>query len=700
MTQGARKSTGRRLAIVIGAVTALAGVAVPQSAAAAFAAEASVDPLIHYLGDSTGTTFTFTIENTGTTDSIGAVEIQRPGKSWTIIGCPSAPAGWSAQRSDTMCRFRSAAGTVDDIAPSATSDDFQVRAISPTGSQNLTGTWSVKVSKSSNFDKPSKLIAAASQPPGLGITAHSFQVLDAVVDPATLTPGAPCPAPSKSAITGSTGHTLVICGRNRTTGALTPTAAQSSLGGTFVGSHGAFSSGAVSPTATSVILGSWDDVTITSIAGPDKTVIARIGSASNRNSPLTTLTGYEALNQPPNAVDDDKTTDEDNNVSFDPRTNDSDPDGDPITVSAVDTTGTDGSVTITGGGTGLAYDPNGQFDYLAVGESAEDTFTYTITDPFSASDTATVTVTVTGVNDAPDAVDDAPNVNEDSTGTTIDVLANDTDPDTSDTLSVLSIDTTGTDGVVTNNGTDVTYDPSGQFEYLAVGETATDTFTYTVSDGNGGTDTATVTVTINGVNDDPTAVDDSGAGFEGDADSGFTTGNVLANDSDPDTSDTLSVSNLDDSATEGSVTDNGDGTFGYDPNGAFDDLAGGDTDTDTFDYTVSDGNGGSDTATVTIGITGANHAPDAVDDEPSVGENSSGTTVNVLANDSDFDGDTLNVTGVDTTGTLGTVTNNGTDVTYDPNGAFEDLAAARPRPTPSRTTSPTARAAPTPRPSP
>lgn len=62
-------------------------------------------------------TFTFTVANTGTVDSIGAVEISRPGKQWQIISCPSAPSGWSAQRSDTACRFASAEGTGDDIAP-------------------------------------------------------------------------------------------------------------------------------------------------------------------------------------------------------------------------------------------------------------------------------------------------------------------------------------------------------------------------------------------------------------------------------------------------------------------------------------------------------------------------------------------------------------------------------------------------------
>jgi len=668
--------TSRRVGILLAAGAAVLGATLTTSAVAApFAAVASVSPQIQYLGDSTGATFTFTVENTGTTDSIGAVEISRPGKLWRIIDCPSALPGWSAQRSDTACRFRSEMGPADDLAPGQETSAFQVTATVPPGTQNLTGLWTVKVSRSSNFDTKSKLVAAASEPPGLGITAYSFQVLDAVVDPATSTPGAPCPTPvNKSAITGSTGHTLVICGRNRTTGTLTPTAAKSSLGGTFVAGSGSFSSGAVAPTASSVVLGTWSNVTIISLAGPGKTVIARIGSASNRTSPLTTLTGYEALNNPPTAVDDDETTDEDNPVSLDPRTNDSDPDGDPLTISDTDTTGTEGSVTITGGGTGLTYDPDGQFDHLAVGEQATDTFTYTVADTFGATDTATVTITVTGVNDDPTAVDDEKTVGENSAGASVDVLANDTDPDTSDTLEVTAVDTTGTTGLVANNGTDVTYDPNGQFNALAVGETATDTFTYDVSDGHGGTDTATVTVTITGANDAPTAVDDSGAGFTGAADSGFTTGSVLANDTDPDASDTLAVQGFDTTGTQGTVTSNGDGTFDYDPDGAFDDLPGGDTATDTFTYTVTDGNGGTDTATVTITITGANHPPNAVADEKTVGENSSGTIVDVVANDSDADGDPLIITSVDTTGTTGQVSNNGGDVTYDPAGQFEHLA--------------------------
>jgi Ca2+-binding RTX toxin-like protein len=50
------------------------------------------------------------------------------------------------------------------------------------------------------------------------------------------------------------------------------------------------------------------------------------------------------------------------------------------------------------------------------------------------------------------------------------------------------------------------YNPNGQYDYLPVGQSTTDTFTYTISDGTGGTDTATVTITINGVNDAPTEI--------------------------------------------------------------------------------------------------------------------------------------------------------------------------------------------------
>ena len=148
----------------------------------------------------------------------------------------------------------------------------------------------------------------------------------------------------------------------------------------------------------------------------------------------------------------------------------------------------------------IEYDPNGQFESLKAGETTTDTFTYTIDDGKGGTDTASVTVTITGENDAPNGGADAARTDEDSP-VVIPVLANDSDPD-GDTLSVSSVDTSGTLGSVTINpdGT-ITYDPSGKFGYLEPGETATDTFTYTIIDEHGLSSTVTVTVTVGGCHD-------------------------------------------------------------------------------------------------------------------------------------------------------------------------------------------------------
>ena len=78
-----------------------------------------------------------------------------------------------------------------------------------------------------------------------------------------------------------------------------------------------------------------------------------------------------------------------------------------------------------------------------------------------------------------------------SVAANVGLLANDSDADASDVLTVSGVNTAGTLGVVTWNANgSFTYNPNGRFESLAVGQTATDTFTYTVSDGQGGTGTA------------------------------------------------------------------------------------------------------------------------------------------------------------------------------------------------------------------
>ncbi len=253
-----------------------------------------------------------------------------------------------------------------------------------------------------------------------------------------------------------------------------------------------------------------------------------------------------------------------------------------------------------------------------------------MSDGQGGSDTATVTITVNGVTDIvpnvpPVAVDDTGSTDEDSALTSGNVLGNDSDGD-GGTLSVTAVNEVAANvgsPIVLASGALLTlnangsydYDPNGAFEDLDTGESDTDSFAYTVSDGQGGSDTATVTITVNGVTDivpnvPPVAVDDTGSTDE---DSALTSGNVLGNDSDGD-GGTLSVTAVNGvAANVGSpivlasgalLTLNANGSYDYDPNGAFEDLDTGESDTDSFAYTVSDGQGGSDTATVTITVDG------------------------------------------------------------------------------------------------
>ena len=137
-------------------------------------------------------------------------------------------------------------------------------------------------------------------------------------------------------------------------------------------------------------------------------------------------------------------------------------------------------------GVGVNYAPAGYYVYLGAGETATDTITYVIQDRHGARATATVDVTVTGVNDRPIALADVGSTNEDA-ATTIAVLANDTDPDQNDRLSVTAINgrpITGAAGVTFASGAIVSldaegrlgYDPRGSFDRLALGETASDSF--------------------------------------------------------------------------------------------------------------------------------------------------------------------------------------------------------------------------------
>ncbi|HEY5838344.1 MAG TPA: Ig-like domain-containing protein [Pyrinomonadaceae bacterium] len=356
------------------------------------------------------------------------------------------------------------------------------------------------------------------------------------------------------------------------------------------------------------------------------------------------------LNDAPDAQDDNTSVTEDSGANpIDVLANDTfAPDaGETLTVTAA-TQATNGTVAITGGGTGLSYTPNANFN-------GSDSFTYTISDGNGGTDTATVNVNVTTVNDPPDAVDDAVTVAEDSGAINISVLANDSSaPDTGETLTVTAV-TQGANGTVaiTSGGSGVSYTPAAHFF-------GPDSFTYTISDGNGGSDTATVNVIVTAVNDLPVALNDSYTTGEDSILTVNSAGGLLANDSDVDSSTLTAL--LVNGPTNGTLGLNPDGSFSYTPNPNF-------FGTDGFTYRAQDGQADSNVASVVITVNALNDAPDAVEDEVTTEED---TAVNIplLANDTDADNDSLAVHSV-TQGSNGAVVNNpeGT-VTYTPNGNF------------------------------
>lgn len=187
-------------------------------------------------------------------------------------------------------------------------------------------------------------------------------------------------------------------------------------------------------------------------------------------------------------------------------------------------------------------------------------------------------------NAAPDAVDDAANVAEDSGANAIDVLANDTDAN-GDTLTITAV-TQGANGsvAITGGGTGVSYTPNANFF-------GADSFTYTIDDGDTGTDTATVNVTVTSVNDVPVANPDNYS-MDQDTTLNVPAPGVLANDTDVEgPKNAVLVSDV----SNGTLVLNADGSFDYTPDPSFAGI-------DSFTYKVNDGTDDSNTVTVTIEV--------------------------------------------------------------------------------------------------
>ncbi len=277
----------------------------------------------------------------------------------------------------------------------------------------------------------------------------------------------------------------------------------------------------------------------------------------------------QIINTLPSASDDAAQTFFDTPVTVNVLANDSDPDGDPLSV--VDTTlPANGTVSVGGDGS-ITYTPMSGF-------SGEDSFVYTIEDSNGAQATATVTITVLEIPPI-EANDDSAETDR-GQPVTIDVLAN----DTGDDLEVVAIDQPDNGTVADNGDGTVTFTPASGF-------VGTAQFGYTIEDSFDQQATASVTVTVNmGENNPPIAVDDFATTQKNTA----VIIDVLANDSDPD-GDPLTIIEVPAKTPMGTAEITEDGQILYNPMPGW---WGG----DSFEYTISDGFGGTATATVTLDV--------------------------------------------------------------------------------------------------
>ena len=324
----------------------------------------------------------------------------------------------------------------------------------------------------------------------------------------------------------------------------------------------------------------------------------------------------------------------------------SDIEGDPLTYSVV-TPPAKGAVTLNADGT-FSYTPN-------LNINGTDSFTYKVYDGAAYSNLATVSLTVTPVNDAPVALASAKSTNEDNSvtgnvsSTDVDDVPVGADPRTYTVTGAASNGAV----VITNGSTGAyTYTPNPNFN-------GSDSFIFTAKDLSGATSSAVVSITVVPVNDAPVA---SNAAASGNEDT-VIAGSVTASDIEGDTL-TYSVVT---GPGKGAVTLKADGAFSYTPNANF-------NGSDSFTYKAYDGAAYSNLATVTLTVTPVNDAPVAAPSAVTTAEDNS-VTGNVSSTDVDdvpvgADPRTYTVTGAASNGAV-VITNGSTGAyTYTPNPNF------------------------------
>ncbi|MDI3325437.1 retention module-containing protein [Pontibacterium granulatum] len=353
--------------------------------------------------------------------------------------------------------------------------------------------------------------------------------------------------------------------------------------------------------------------------GPDSFQYTVQDADGNTSNPATVTIEVTPVAEPPVAVNDQVSTDEDSPIDIDVLANDEDPDGeiDPTTVTIV-TQPDHGTASVDPDTGVVTYTPDENYN-------GPDSFQYTVQDDEgNTSSPATVNITVDPVADNPVAADDNVTTDED-VAVTIDVLANDTDLENDidpTTVVIQSGPSNGSVAVDLVTG-EVTYTPDGDYN-------GPDSFTYTVKDATGlESNVATVNITVDPVADKPVATDDNVTTDEDVA----VTIDVLANDTDPENDIDPTTVMIQSGPSNGSVAvDPVTGEVTYTPDGDYNGP-------DSFTYTVKDATGlESNVATVNITVDPVADKPVTTDDNVTTDEDVA-VTIDVLANDTDPEND-------------------------------------------------------------
>jgi VCBS repeat-containing protein len=289
-------------------------------------------------------------------------------------------------------------------------------------------------------------------------------------------------------------------------------------------------------------------------------------------------------------------------VSGSVATNDTDPNNDPLTFTLTGTA--PAGFTLNSNGSFTFDANNAAYNSLAQGATQTLSIPYSVSDGRGGTASSTLTITVTGTNDAPVAAAvTGPAATEGGAAVTATVAG--TDPDQGAVLTyslvnpVPGVTINATTGVVTLNPADPAYNA------LAAGQTQQVVANVRVTDNLNLSTTTTVTFNLTGTNDVPTVVADTLAATE---DAAIINGSLRTNDSDPDTGDTLTYTVV--GTLPAGLTVAQDGTFSFNPaNAAYQNLGAGQTRVVTANLTVTDGKSTAVPTTLTITVTGTNDAP-------------------------------------------------------------------------------------------